>query len=178
MESNETYDLWHRRQYPSQYIWESYLFPAYGITDSSCQCGVNLKIFGCNKCHFQAQGTTLNQEQIKTVTTLVEKQQSFVDDIRKSIFEYYQFIWNDYGHYMDDTTKYPLIQLNEVYKIDDLIKLKSLHCPEKMKEGTFGLCFSCTFDEEHGLGIRFKEYKIAEIGGEDVGFGQFHWNPI
>lgn len=39
-----------------------------------------------------------------------------------------------------------------------------------LNEGYFGICFSCTFEDEHGLGIEFRNYKVKDVGGEDVGF--------
>ena len=51
-----------------------------------------------------------------------------------------------------------------------MITPKAVHFANKIKEGYFGILFTNTFEQEHGLGVRFRNYKIEEVGEEDIGF--------
>lgn len=88
----------------------------------------------------------------------------------RKIFEYYQVVWPDYRRDTDDDPKAPKLGAADILRIDDLVELYSVHCAGKITEGYFGLCFDCTWDDEHDLGIRFRNYQIEVVGGSDVGF--------
>jgi hypothetical protein len=43
--------------------------------------------------------------------------------------------------------------------------------PEELcDDGSFGFTLDCTWDDEHGLGVNFRNWKITDVGGMDVAF--------
>ncbi len=170
MRPNETYDEWHRREFSSQYIWENYSYPDFGISDNQLVCRLPIRIFNCKDCQLIIDNSQISEVHKKTIDFIIENQDSFIEDIRDHIFEYYKFLWNDYLNESEDEVRYPNPNTNSKVFIDNMIKPKAVHLANRINEGYFGICFKCTFEDEHGLGIRLRNYKVEEVGGEDIGF--------
>jgi hypothetical protein len=170
MKPGETYDEWHRREYPSQYVWENYSYPSFGLSDSQLVCRLPIRIFNCDDCQLIVDSGEISETHKSTIDYILLNQESFVEDIRQNIFEYYTFLWNDYLKDFEDEIKYPNPKINGSQIIDSMIKPKAIHMAGKIDEGYFGICFRCTFENEHGLGIKLRNYKVKYVGGEDVGF--------
>jgi hypothetical protein len=170
MRPNETYDEWHRREFSSQYIWENYSYPDFGISDNQLVCRLPIRIFNCEDCQLIADNLQISDIHKKTIDFILENQDSFIEDIRDHIFEYYKFLWNDYLNESEDEVRYPNPNTNNKVFIDNMIKPKAVHFANRISEGYFGICFKCTFEDEHGLGIRIRNYKVEKVGGEDIGF--------
>ena len=170
MRPNETYDEWRRREFPSQYIWENYSYPDFGISDNQLVCRLPIRIFNCNECKLIIHSLQISEVHKKTIDFILENQESLVEDIRDHVFEYYKFLWNDSLKDSKDEIRYPNPNTNSKDFIDNMIKPGAVYLSGKLNEGYFGICFRCSFEEEHGLGIRLRNYKVEEVGGEDVGF--------
>lgn len=41
---------------------------------------------------------------------------------------------------------------------------------ENHDKGSFGLALGCDWDEEHGIGVVFKNWKVIDVGGMDVAY--------
>lgn len=170
MNPGESYNEWHRREYPNQYVWENYSYPDFGLSDDQLVCRLPIRIFNCDNCQLIIDNKEISETHKSTIDSIIKNQESFVEDIRKGIFEYYTFLWNDYLKDFEDEIKYPNPKINGSQIIDSMIKPKAIHLASKINEGYFGICFRCTFENEHGLGIEFRNYKVKDVGGEDVGF--------
>lgn len=170
MNAQEKFDEWHRREYPSQYIWENYTYPDFGISDDQLVCRLPIHIFNCEGCQLIIDNEEISAIHISTIDYIIKNQESFVEDIRKGVFEYYTFLWNDYLSDHEDDTKYPNPNINGSQIIDSMIQPKAIHTAGKINEGYFGICFRSAFEGEHGLGIEFRNYKVKQVGGQDVGF--------
>lgn len=169
----ETYDEWHRREYPSQYVWEKFSYPDFGLSDDQLVCKIPIRIFNCDNCQLVIDSKDISETHKSTIDTIIRNQESFLEDIRERIFEHYTFLWNDYLKEFEDEIKYPNPKTNSSQAIDSMIKPKAIHMASKIKEGYFGICFRCTFEREHGLGIVLRNYKVKDVGGEDVGFSLY-----
>jgi len=170
MKPGETYNEWHRRAYPDQYMWENYSYPEFGISEQQLVCKVPIRIFNCDTCELVVDHIEISEIHKSTIDYIIVNQELFVEDIRKSVFEYYTFLWNDYLKDFEDEIKYPNPAINGAQIIDSMIKPNSIHLAGKISEGYFGICFICTFEDEHGLGIVLRDYKVNKVGGSDIGF--------
>ena len=173
MKPGETYDEWHRREFANQYVWEKYLYPEFGVSDNQLVCRIPIKILNCENCQLVIDNNEIFVIHKKTVDYIIANQESFVEEIRKSVFEYYSFLWNDYLKDFEDEIKYPNPKLNDIHIIDSMIAPKAIYMASNVNEGHFGICFKCLFEDEHGLGIEFENYKVKNIGGEDIGFSLY-----
>jgi len=173
MNAQETFDQWHRREYPSQYIWENYTYPNFGISDDQLVCRLPITIFNCDDCQLIIDNEEISEIHKSTIDYILKNQESFIEDIRKEVFDYYTFLWSDYLNEFEDEIKYPNPKNNSVQIIDSMIKPKAIHMARKIDEGYFGICFKCTFEGDHGLGIEMRNYKVKDVGAESVGFS-FH----
>lgn len=176
MRPGETYDEWHRREYPNQYVWENYSYPDFGLSDNQLVCRIPIRILNCDTCQLVIDGNEISENHTATINSILQNQELLIEDIRKGVFEYYTFLWNDYLKDFEDEIKYPNPKLNTSHVVDPMIKPKAIHMASKIEVGYFGVCFRCTFEGEHGLGIEFRDYKVKEVGGEDVGFS-LHPDP-
>ncbi|MEN2487988.1 hypothetical protein AAYQ05_09340 [Flavobacterium sp. B11] len=170
MGAQETFDEWHRREYPSQYIWENYTYPNFGISDDQLVCRLPIRIFNCDDCQLIIDNEEISETHKSTIDSILKNQESFIKDIRKGIFDYYTFLWNDYLNEFEDDIKYPNPINNDAQIIDSMIKPKAIYMAGKIDEGYFGICFNSTFEGDHGLGIEMRNYKVKKVGAESVGF--------
>lgn len=170
MSTQEIFDEWHRREYPSQYIWENYTYPNFGSSDDQLVCRLPIRIFNCDNCQLIIDNGEISETHKSTIEYILKNQESFIEDIRKSIFDYYIFLWNDYLNEFEDDIKYPNPKNNDAQIIDSMIKPKAIHMAGKIDEGYFGICFNSTFEGDHGLGIEMRNYKVKNAGAEYVGF--------
>lgn len=170
MKTGETYEEWHRREFPSQYVWENYSYPEFGNSDDQLVCRLPIHIFGSNNCQLVIDNLELSQNHKTTIDYIVANQESFIEDIREQVFEYYTFLWNDYLNEFEDEIKYPNPQINKNTIIDGMIKPSEIYMAGKIEEGYFGICFRSTFEGDHGLGIECRNYKVTNVGAGEVGF--------
>jgi len=173
MNAQETFDEWHRREYPSQYIWENYTYPNFGISDDQLVCRLPIRIFNCDDCQLIIDNEEISEIHKSTIDSILRNQESFIEDIRKGVFDYYTFLWNDYLNEFEDDIKYPNSNNNDAQIIDSMIKPKAIHMAGKIDEGYFGICFNSTFEGDHGLGIEIRNYKVKKVGDESVGFNLY-----
>jgi|GEM_PF-5074466 len=127
MKPNESYDEWHRREFPNQYIWENYSYPDFGISDNQLVCRLSIRIFNCTQCQLIIHSLHISEEHKKTIDFILENQESFIEDIRDQIFEYYKFLWNDSLNESKDEVRYPNPNTNSKGFIDNMIKPKAVH---------------------------------------------------
>ncbi|MDF1699111.1 MAG: hypothetical protein P1U56_24875 [Saprospiraceae bacterium] len=170
MKPGESYDEWHRRTNPGLYIWENFQYPKVGRSENQSVCSIPITIMGCEICELIVDHPQLSETHKKTIDTLLTNQHQFVEDIRTHTFEYYTFQWHNYLNEYEDDDTYPHPSQMNPTKMDTMITPKTIHMASTIAEGSFGMLFRTTLDLSHGLGLRFKNYKVEEVGGEDIGF--------
>jgi hypothetical protein len=170
MKPGETYDEWHRRSFPEQYVWENFEYPHFGMSENQSVCRIPFNILGCENCELLIDNPDISVEHKRTIEYIISNQSSFIEDSLKMTFDYYKHLWSDFLYEFEDEIKYPNPDSIDHNKMTEMITPKTIHIANKISEGYFGLTFSNTFELEHGLGIRFRNYKIEEVGGEDIGF--------
>lgn len=109
--------------------------------------------------------------QVRIVRAVLDYPHDLRGLVERSVFDHYQeHVYGaiDFGSPEDDQECAP--QLTESRQIWKLISgaelwIKSVHRDEHEAAVEFALKFYCTWDEEHGLGVRFRDWQIVRIGG-------------
>lgn len=94
------------------------------------------------------------------------------DSIAKAetvVFEFYERIYQDYRAQfgMDAGARMP--KVTEASELAQLVNLTGVVFPEVTHPGeiTIGFLFECSWDPEHGLGVKFTNGN-AEVGSQDI----------
>ena len=100
----------------------------------------------------------------------METWERIMSDTAEAIKEYYLDLRKELGYDQEYNADYP--PLDNTESILQMISLDMMVIPE---DGIFDgrcvcLAFSCSWDEENGLGIRFVNEEIDEIGYQDIAF--------
>ena len=53
-------------------------------------------------------------------------------------------------------------------EVSKAVKLVGVTFPYARTRATFGFHFTCDWDEEHGLAIKFEDGELAEVGPQDI----------
>ena len=117
---------------------------------------------------FNVDTTTV--EEAKQVERFVNQILNRLPSLEKSIatasFKYYQFLVEAFRH--DEEVQLPVA--TDAESLKQFYKLTTIFLPNEFEVGYFGLGFKCEFEIEHGLGIRFRNWQIEEVGDEEQGF--------
>ncbi len=92
------------------------------------------------------------------------------NEMKKSIYEYYCQLRIELGY--DDGSNADFPNIHHVDDIVRLIQIDALVIPVSgiYEERCVNLALSCIWDEENGLGIRFINEMIDDIGYQDIAF--------
>ena len=93
-----------------------------------------------------------------------------MDDVAEGIFNYYLGLREELGYSEEYSEEYP-----PVHQVSDILEMISFDLLVIPQDGIFdGMCvclaFSCSWDDENGIGVRLVDEKIEEIGYQDVAF--------
>lgn len=101
----------------------------------------------------------------------VNNMDRLMNDIEEAIFDYYQEVYMDYRDMLGEEDADKLVPI-----VEDKEKMASLVTPTELvirrvrKNGVrrVGLLFDCTWEVEHGLGVKIEDEKITEVGFQDI----------
>jgi hypothetical protein len=112
----------------------------------------------------------LKRNQIRAYETFNQKTAQLMSEGEDRLFAYYRSVCEEYRDQLGVTerkhSKVPLISSH-----DELARLVS---PEAVvfryanTRPTFGLLLKCTWEEEHGVGIKFVNGKVTQVGFQDI----------
>jgi len=106
----------------------------------------------------------------KATETLVDK---FIRDwpnlrleVLKAAHKYYRKLYPELKETYGDMTEFNFIMPKPTspQSVEDIFSIQTIHLH---KDGEIGLSGSCTWDEEHGFGVRIKNGKVAAFGDYD-----------
>lgn len=120
----------------------------------------------------------LGSNQEKLVTKIIEQEKEWAAKALASLIAYYKKTYPDYkkGWEMGGADKKTVEEvLPKKITVDKLLELISpeeiyIKPEEECKKGSFGFALGCRWDEEHGIGVAFKKWKVIEVGGIDVAY--------
>ena len=112
----------------------------------------------------------ITEYQHNSFRAFMETWEQIMSDTAEAIKKYYLGLRQELGYDQECNADYP--PLDHTESILEMISLDMMVIPE---DGIFDgrcvcLAFSCSWDEENGLGIRFVNEEIDEIGYQDVAF--------
>ncbi|WP_315115543.1 DUF6985 domain-containing protein [uncultured Clostridium sp.] len=117
------------------------------------------------------ENPTISQEHIAAYNYAIKNQNIIRDSIITVLMEKYPGLQSEYGYDEDEAVELmPDIKDKEDFK--DLIGLSRIHIMNIFKDGIAytGYEFTCTWDEEHGLGVMMYQNKVIAMGGADTSF--------
>lgn len=85
-------------------------------------------------------------------------------EIIEKIYEYYNEKRKQLGYDIELNEFYP--NVNDKYEITNMIEIIGITIPSDVYE--CGIVCNCTWEEEHGLGIRLVNNKVVEIGEQGI----------
>ncbi len=63
---------------------------------------------------------------------------------------------------------FPNLTMNDIEQIEKYNFLSSIYIPLQKTEGTFGITIDSKWEEEHGIGLDFRNYEFVEIGQSEI----------
>ncbi len=109
--------------------------------------------------------------QLTLASQFCEKEENLKEEVFQSILTHYlgqvqelraQFS-EEYAHLV------PLVE--NVSQLKELLTPTGIYIGElDPKKEAIGLLFECTWEEEHGLGVLIKNWKVEEVSHQDVAF--------
>ena len=123
---------------------------------------------------YQARTTGITPEQQAAVDRLVRDEPELHAAVREAIYRYYK---NSYSVYKEalslgaamfggaEEIDQILPQITAGDELDDLVQIGGIYIhPAVGGSASIGMDFEVPWDEEHGIGLRLDEGKVAEIG--------------
>ena len=116
------------------------------------------------------EDSPITEYQYSSFKAFMDAWEQIMDHTADAIREYYISLREELGYDKEDNAGYPPLD-----KTSEVLKLISLDMMVIPEEGIFDgrcvcLAFSCSWDEENGLGIRFINEAVDEIGFQDLAF--------
>lgn len=120
---------------------------------------------------FDVDATVANAKAASaSVNQLLNRLPSLESTVADATFKYYLFLVKAFRKMYGCEVRLPKAANADALK--SFYQLTTIYMPEEdeLKGGRFGLGFECDFDIEHGLGIRFCDWQIEEVGEESEVF--------
>jgi hypothetical protein len=116
----------------------------------------------------EGDGPSVSQE--RALLQFVHNQQLLCPVIIDAIFDYYRSHrenWRTGDESLDDITVPPVQSPDDLRR---LIRLDSLFVLDMSRDDLplIGLCFACSWDIEHGLGVLIHGTRLVEVGENDI----------
>lgn len=112
----------------------------------------------------------VEKNQLLAFAAFNKSPRAFAAAAEKAIFKHYQTICSEYrdrlGIRNPNDKRVPLIK-----SIKGLYRLLEPECvtfPYVRARPTFGLLCQCTWEEEHGLAVKYEDGKVVEVGFQDI----------
>ena len=124
---------------------------------------INLTVYG-------EEDAPVTEQQRSSFLTFMAAWDSIMDDVAEAIWKYYINLREELGYDRERNICYPPVE-----QPSDILGMISLDLMVIPDDGIYeGRCvclaFSCSWDDENGMGIRFLNEKIDEIGYQDIVF--------
>ena len=125
-----------------------------------------LQYSGPVRLYFNVDTTTVEAAKAlsDSVNRLISRLPSLEDAVADAAFKGYSLLAEQIG----EEEHFP--KAHDVKSLLPFYRLTAVYLPTEPQEGHFGLGFECEFEEEHGMGIRFRNWQIEESGDESVAF--------
>ncbi len=113
-------------------------------------------------------GKQMSANQRSLFEWLIVNQDRMVQEVKAAIYEYYKRVYPEYRN-SQRQGPWLALEIPEVVQgneIDDNLRLTELVLHRKKPR--IGLLFDCTWEDEHGFGVRMDDFRVAEVGDAAV----------
>jgi hypothetical protein len=112
----------------------------------------------------------VEQNQVHAFAAFNSKTAAITAAAEKAIFQHYQTVCSEYrsryGIRDPSDERVPLIKsVKDLYR---LVEPESVTFPYVCPRPTFGILCQCTWEEEHGLAVKYEDGKVVEVGFQDI----------
>ena len=142
--------------------------------DGSWVRQIDITFFGClENVELCVKGDdeyeSIFEEQRQTYLQFLECQSEIVSKTEDAIFKYYQKIVDDYRIQFGKSADERMPQVSEKKDLARLLEVCSVIIPMVLRPGeiAIGFLFECSWDPEHGLGVKLRNGKY-EVGTQDL----------
>ncbi len=109
-----------------------------------------------------------DEEQYIAYNSLIEKWGGIQYSILHPILNYYKQTRHELGYDIAYRRNYPEVEnTNQILEMIDLVGIVVSY-GDIYEERDIGITFDCTWDIEHGLGLRLLNEQVNEVGYQDV----------
>lgn len=117
------------------------------------------------------ENPTITQEHVAAFNYAKDNQIIIRDSIITVLMEKYPELQRQYG-YDEDETEESMPDIRDKEDFKDLIGLSKVHIMNIFRDGIAytGYEFTCSWDEEHGLGLMMYQNKVVSIGEAATSF--------
>ncbi len=116
-------------------------------------------------------GKQMSANQRSLFEWLSTNQDRVAQEVKAAIYEYYRGVYPEYrnSHRQGPWLSLEVPEVIQGNEIDDNLRLTEvvLH----RKKSSIGLLFDCTWEDEHGFGVRVDDFRVAEVGDAAVASG-------
>lgn len=113
-------------------------------------------------------------EQQNGIDYLQENQKTILDNILNELLKKYPELQKIYDYSEEDKVDF-MPDLKDIQGFASLLSLNCFYITSIIKDNHpyIGIGFSCSWDDEHGLGIMTHKNRVIEIGGADTAFSSW-----
>jgi hypothetical protein len=133
----------------------------------------------CSSPHRAASGSGCEKRSINralagslpgATSDLIQEGGRMLREAEKELFSYYRSVCSEYrsrlGITRPDDDKVPLISTTK--ELSELLEPEALYFRYAHPNPTFGLLFKSTWEEEHGVAVKFENGKVSKVGFQDI----------
>ena len=111
------------------------------------------------------------EEQLEAYKKFMKEKEKLVRSCEEEVYNYYQKVNVDYRERLGEQFKDKLAPvINTQDEINKLVYPKQILFPmvfgDMIRE--FGLLCECTWEEEHGLAVKYQNEEVVEVGYQDI----------
>jgi hypothetical protein len=112
----------------------------------------------------------LEQRQIRAFEQFAQHSPRMLAEAEKKMFAYYQSVCHEYRSDQGITAakdrRVPLVK--NAAELARLVRPEAMYFPYVRSRPTCGLLCQCTWEDEHGLAVKFENGKVTEVGFQDI----------
>jgi len=129
------------------------------------------------RLRIEVEGHEISEAASRTIETLIKNQNQFSKEIAFQILYYYlEELYPEIeenkewlklnpppAHLAPDFEAFPELQQTDIKEVKKYNFLAEIYIPLQITEGIFGVVIDSQWEEEHGIGLAFKDYKFYSI---------------
>ena len=129
----------------------------------------------------ETDNEALPESAIRIIDKITNNKKQFSKEIEYQLLKYYieelfpeiqdDLEWlksNDKERYEAKKRELPKLTMNDIEQVKEYNFLSSIYIPLQKTGGVFGITIDSKWEEEHGIGLGFRNYEFVEIGQSEI----------